>query len=72
VENVKPAGFEDVLGDFGPQLYDQGCDEPVAWGFEITSYLGRERWEELKKLGPVEYGGWNSGAGCGEYALRSG
>lgn len=67
MEDQIPVGFEDALGDFGPQLYDGYCGEPIAWGFPITKYLGTERWEELKQLGAVEYGSWDSHAGRGRY-----
>lgn len=66
--SVKPAEFEDVLGDFGPQLFDGYCAEPIGWGFKVTSWVGEERWAELQKQGSLECLNWKPPA-HGEYAL---
>lgn len=66
--SAKPTGYEDLLGDFGPQLFDGYCSEPIGWGFKVTSWVGEERWAELHKLGSVECLNWEPPA-RGEYAL---
>jgi|SRR3972149_7120566 len=56
----KPKGYEYCLGEYGPQLFDALCGEPVMWGFEITRRVGDEVWKELSGLGYLEcsYPNW--------------
>lgn len=49
----KPAGYEDVLSDYGPVLHDGCCGEPIAWGFNIRQHLG-DRFGALGKYGTLE------------------
>ncbi len=51
---VKPKGFELDLGEYGPQVYDGSCGEPIGWGFSILHYLGQEKWDELSRYGSLE------------------
>jgi len=44
----KPKGFEQYLGEYGECLFDGWCGECVAWGFEITSHMGEEKFEKLR------------------------
>jgi hypothetical protein len=59
-ENKKPVGYEDDLGEYGPQLYDGWCGEPISWGFQIINHLGDERFSNLHKYGALEccYPNW--------------
>lgn len=50
----KPTGFEGDLGSYGIAFYDGNCGEPIAWGFKIIRRLGDERFNELRKFGPLE------------------
>lgn len=50
----KPAEYADAFSDYGPVLFDGYCGEPVAWGFEITRWLGEERWADLTRYGKPE------------------
>ena len=50
----KPKGFEDALGEYGPQLYDGWSGKPTMWGFKILKRLGTEKWSELCKFGDME------------------
>ena len=50
----KPKGYENDLGDYGPQLYDSDCGEPISWGFKILHHLGEERFRALYKFGLLE------------------
>lgn len=54
MEQQKPLGFENYLSEFGHVLFDGWSDEPVAWGFKITKYLGEELFRELGKHGQLE------------------
>ena len=56
----KPEGYEADLGEYGTQLYDSDCGEPVGWGFKILHYLGDERFNMLHKFGNLEcsYPSW--------------
>ena len=49
-----PKGYEDELSGYGPVLFDGWCGEPIAWGFAIQRYLGKERFDELGKFGELE------------------
>ena len=51
-----PEKFKSYLGEFGPQLFDSGCGEPVAWGYPIIKHLGEPLWAELGQHGRLEYG----------------
>lgn len=50
----KPKGFEEYLGEYGPQLYDGWSGECIAWGFHVLQKLGDEKWAELSKYGAME------------------
>jgi len=54
---IKPEGFEDCLGPWGPQGFDYYCGEPLTWGFKLTRRIGEERFTELGKLGKLKYVG---------------
>ena len=56
----KPKEFEEYLGEYGPQLYDSWCGEPVGWGFKIIKHLGDEKWAKLSEHGDLEcaYPNW--------------
>jgi len=49
-----PVGYEDCLSEFGPQIYDAYCGEPIGWGFEIKKRIGDERFNALGKLGELK------------------
>lgn len=49
-----PEKFRAHLGNYGPQLFDSGCGEPVAWGYKIYSHLGEELWGEIQRYGAPE------------------
>lgn len=49
----KPKGYEDALGEFGPQLFDSYSGEPVAWGFRIIRHLG-DKFDALRLFGKLE------------------
>ena len=56
----KPVGFETYLGDYGPQLYDSYCGEPVSWGFPIQVRMGEEKFTELRSQAQLDccYPNW--------------
>lgn len=56
----KPKGFENCLSEYGLQLYDGYCGEPIMWGFKILYHLGEEKFRELGKFGDLEcsYPNW--------------
>lgn len=49
----KPKGYENDLSEYGIAFYDM-YGEPIAWGFEIRSYLGKERFYALGEYGSLE------------------
>lgn len=53
-KDEKPIGYENELGNFAPAIYDSSCGEPIGWGFKITSHLGEERFNALRKCGELE------------------
>lgn len=50
----KPAGYEDVLGDYGVVWSDSNCGEPIAWGWPIVATMDTARFEALKKTPGLE------------------
>jgi hypothetical protein len=52
--SAKPPGYESCLSEFKPCLFDSYCGEPVSWGFEITQYLGTDRFKALSGFGSLE------------------
>src|SRR3990167_965684 len=50
----KPKGYENDLSEYGPQIYDGYCGEPIGWGFKILNHLGEERFNGLYKFGDLE------------------
>jgi|FAXJ01.1.fsa_nt_gi hypothetical protein len=56
----KPEGFENDLGEYGPQVYDGYCGEPIMWGFPIINHLGEERFSQLRSVAKLEccYPNW--------------
>ena len=49
-----PKGYENDLGNYGPQIYDGDCGEPIMWGHKILSHLGDERFNNLRNFGSLE------------------
>lgn len=52
----KIEGYENDLGEYGPQLFDSYCGEPIEWGFKILRRLDEERFNNLRKFGDISYG----------------
>lgn len=50
----KPAGYEDDLSDYGPQITDGYCGKTIGWGFALIRYLGEERFNVLGRVGSLE------------------
>jgi len=44
----KPKGYEDSLGAYKECLEDGYSGETIAWGFEITRHLGKDKFEALR------------------------
>lgn len=50
----KPAGYEDDLSDYGPQINDGYCGKTIGWGFAIIRYLMDDRFNALRSAGSLE------------------
>ncbi len=55
-KNIK-SQFGDILGDYGIQLSDSSCGEPIAWGFRLNKKCDSETWANLKKHGELFFTG---------------
>lgn len=51
IKTAKPAGFEHLLSDYGPQIQDPVASRTIGWGFAILEHLGPERFAALKAHG---------------------
>lgn len=49
----KPEGFEYYLGDYGIQLRDSYCGEPIGWGFKMVERMGEEKFRALEQFGTL-------------------
>jgi hypothetical protein len=49
-----PANLRSSFGDYGPQLYDGYCGEPVAWGHKLLARLDEDRWRQASAYGELE------------------
>ena len=57
----KPEGYEEVLSEHGPVVFDGGCGEPVAWGFLLLCRIGEKRFDALASFGKLvclSFGRW--------------
>ena len=50
-----PDDLKVYFSDFKACVFDGGCDEPVAWGYEPRQWLGPDLWRELEE----KYGMWH-------------
>ena len=57
---MKPEGYENSLGLYGPQIFDSFCGEPIGWGFKILERLGDDKFNKLRTFGSLEciYPSW--------------
>ena len=49
-----PNELKKYLGNYGEQIFDAWCGEPIGWGYEIVKHCSDDIWEELKNYGDLE------------------
>lgn len=49
-----PTHIAENLGNYGSQIKDGYCGEPIHWGYKIVSHLGEELWKEASNFGRQE------------------
>jgi hypothetical protein len=50
----KPIGYENDLAEFAPVIFDGYSGEAIGWGFRLTSHLGNDKFDLLRKFGCME------------------